>query len=88
MERRDRSLEALKSLVRIDSLDPEQRAKHLVFWCNEYIENTPIQNLDLQLPELKQLSELFYKNIEFLKQYKSDIKTQLDSHNKIKKFLQ
>ena len=87
MERRNRSLEALERLQYIDSLELEQRATSLADWVNEYIGDLSADNLDLEMVDLKRLSELFYKNINFLKQHQIDIKSQLDSHNKIKQFL-
>lgn len=87
MERRDRSLKALEDLKYIDSLDPDDRAKQLALWVNKNLQNSSIENFDLPLPQLQQLSELFYKNITFLKTYKDNLKEQLDSNQKIKKFL-
>ena len=87
MERRNRSLEALKRLQYIDTLDIQQRAHLLVGWVDQYIDDVSINNIDLTINDMKHLSELFYKNINFLKQHQKDIKFQLDSHHKIKKFL-
>ena len=86
MERRNRSLEALKLLIYIDSLDKEQRAKRLANWIDTYLGNSSIEEFDLELKDLKHLSELFYKNLTFLKKHTKDIKTQLDSNKKIKEF--
>ena len=87
MERRNRSLEALKRLQYIDTLDSEQRASSLTTWVDQYIDDISTENIDLELNDLKQLSELFFKNINFLKQHQKDVKQQLDSHHKIKQFL-
>ena len=87
MERRNRSIKALERLQYIDSLDIEDKASSLVNWVKEYINDLSADNLDLEMDDLKRLSELFYKNINFLKQHQIDIKSQLDSHNKIKEFL-
>ena len=74
MERRDWSLKALKSLQYIDSLDSEQRASSLQKWVEDYLVNHQIEDFQLELIELEQLSELFYKNISFLKEYKKEKK--------------
>ena len=89
MERRDRSLKALARLKYIDSLEESsQKAMLLSKWIEEYLTNTPIEDFVLVTKDLELLSELFYKNIIFLKQYRVEIKTQLDSKNQIKQFLQ
>lgn len=87
MERRDWSLKALKSLQYIDSLDSEQRASSLQKWVEDYLVNHQIEDFQLELIELEQLSELFYKNISFLKEYRKDMKWQIDNHKKIREFL-
>ncbi len=87
MERRNRSLEALKQLVYIDSLESDLRAKALVNWVDSYLSDVSIEEFNLTLDELKTLSELFYKNINFLKEHRKDIISQLDSQKKIKEFL-
>lgn len=87
MERRDWSLKALKSLQYIDSLDAELRACSLQKWVEEYLVDTPIENFDLELKDLEALSELFYKNISFLKQHRKDMKKEIDEHKKIREFL-
>jgi len=87
MERRNWSLKALKSLRYIDSLNPEQRAPSLQKWVEDYLVDTPIENFDLELKDLERLSELFYKNISFLKQHRNDMKVQIDNHKKIREFL-
>lgn len=88
MERRNRSIESLNRLVYIDSLDEESlRARLLADWVNENLVDRDIQDFDLELKDLKNLSELIYKNITFLKNYKSDLKSQLNSNQKIKQFL-
>lgn len=88
MERRNRSLKSLNRLVYIDSLDEESlRARLLSDWVDENLVNRDIQDFDLELKDLKNLSELIYKNITFLKNYKDELKSQLDSTQKIKQFL-
>ncbi len=88
MERRNRSLEALESLTYVDSLDDHQRAPALLRWMSKYIANENISDcINLEQDSLKKLSELFYKNINFLKTYREKIKQQLDQGEQIKKFI-
>ena len=87
MERRNWSLKALKSLQYIDSLDAEQRASFLQKWVEDYLIDTHIENFNLELKDLETLSELFYKNIAFLKKHRENMKTQIDEHKKIREFL-
>jgi hypothetical protein len=84
MERRDWSLKAYKELIYIDSLEDEEKASLLLVWGEKYISD---EQFELSLDELKIFSELFYKNINFLKTHKDNLKQQLDSHFNIKKFL-
>lgn len=72
MERRNWSLNALQELVYIDSLDDEQRALGLSNWTTKYLVDNKIFQFDLEHKDLLKLSELMYKNMEFLK--KSQIK--------------
>jgi hypothetical protein len=88
MERRNRSLKALEELKYIDSLDDQQRAKQLLVWSNSYMTESIVESFDLSLANLKELAELFYKNINFLKSYREEIKIQLDNKDKIKSFFQ
>jgi predicted glycosyltransferase len=87
VERRNWSLKALKSLQYIDSLNPEQRANSLQKWVKDYLVDNHIESFDLELKDLESLSELFYKNISFLKQHREDMKTQIDDREKIREFL-
>jgi uncharacterized protein VirK/YbjX len=87
MERRNRSIKALKELQYIDSLDSQLRAKRIKYWCEKYLSKGSISEFDLELTQLNQLSELFYKNIDFLKQYVSQIKGDLNSLDKVRQFL-
>jgi hypothetical protein len=87
MERRNRSLEALSSLKYIDSLDDELRAKSLEDWVERYLTETSIEDFDLELFDLEVLSELFYKNINFLKQHRVNMKKEIDDYKKIREFL-
>jgi len=87
MERRNRSIEALQELRYIDSLDPEQRAESLRNWVEVNLSQKSIEDFDLELTDLNNLSELFYKNISFLKQHRKDMKHQIDNHKKIREFL-
>lgn len=87
MERRNRSIKALKSLQYIDSLDSEQRASSLQKWVENYLVDSQIEDFDLELKDLETLSELFFKNIAFLKKHREEMKTQIDEHKKIREFL-
>ena len=87
MERRNWSLEALSELRYIDSLEPEQRAESLQDWVTRYLSNSDITDFNLELKDLNVLSELFYKNISFLKKHRKNMKDQIDNHKKIREFL-
>ncbi len=87
MERRNRSLEALKKLIYINSLDPSDRAKALIIWVESYLPNDGIFDFDLELDDLKQLAELFYANISFLKKHKEDTRNELLRTQKMRKFI-
>jgi hypothetical protein len=87
MERRNRSLIALKELIYIDSLDSFTKADALVKWFNEYLENDSIENFHLELEELKTLEELFFKNINFLKKHREETRQELIKVQKVKRFL-
>jgi len=87
MERRDRSLKALEELKYINSLDPTDRATKLITWVEAYLPNDGIFNFDLELSDLKELSELFYSNISFLKEHKQNTRDELLRTQKLKTFL-
>ena len=87
MERRDRSLKALKELVYIDSLDSFEKADALVRWFDTYLKDDSIENFDLELDDLKRLEELFFKNINFLKKHKEETRIELLNTQKMKRFL-
>jgi hypothetical protein len=87
MERRNRSLGALKELVYIDSLDDELRASLLDKWVTSNLVNFKIEDFDLELAELKKLHELFYKNITFMKKHRTNMKLEIDNYKKIREFL-
>ena len=86
MERRNRSLEALRELIYIDSLDAHQKAPSLQRWYTKYLNKDIQQSFDLELSDLKRLSELFYKNIDFLKNYRNEIRINMQGSQDIKKF--
>jgi len=86
VERRNRSLRALKELTYIDSLDAYEKAPLLLKWSNSYLEEDISKSFDLDMINLKRLSELFYKNINFLYAHRIEIKQQIDSGQNIKKF--
>ena len=65
MERRDWSIKLLKELIYIDSLDSYEKTNNLVSWYTEYFSKSSINDLDLELSDLKILEELFYRNINF-----------------------
>ncbi|HIP11914.1 MAG TPA: hypothetical protein EYG97_05080 [Arcobacter sp.] len=96
MERRNWTLKSLEDLIYIDSLDEEQRANSLVSWVEQYTSTNSKEEIKIEQSEFepylnqKQLStflELFYKNINFLKNYKLHIKHQIEASKKIKSFL-
>ncbi len=87
MERRDWSLKALEELNYLDSLDTEERAQALVKWNNKYLIETKITDFDLEQDDLLKLSELFYKNIDFLKTHKEEVRQSMVENRKMKRFL-
>jgi len=87
MERRDWSVKALKELIYADSLDSSEKADSLVKWHNKYLDKNHIQDFDLELKDLNQLKELFFKNINFLKNHKEESRLELIKMKKMKKFL-
>ena len=87
MERRDWSLKALSELTRIDSLDSFEKADALVKWFNDYLGENQITDFDLEHDDLLKLSELFYKNIKFLKNQKDIALDEIKRINKTKEFL-
>ena len=87
MERRDRSLKALKELTYIDSLYSFEKADALVKWFDDYLKDDSIENFDLELDDLKRLEELFFKNINFLKNHKEETRQELVKMQKMKRFL-
>jgi hypothetical protein len=89
MERRNWSLKAYNKLQHIDSLDNDyDKAYSLQLWTIEYMKDDFLSNLDLEVEQLKLFSELFYKNINFLKKHKEVIAKELNQNKNIKKFLQ
>ncbi|MGB6330104.1 MAG: hypothetical protein WBF48_14365 [Halarcobacter sp.] len=87
MERRNRSLKALEELIYIDSLDAYEKANALVLWHNKYLLNEEITNFDLEQEDLKVLFELFYKNINFLKEHKEQTRKDMVENKKLQRFL-
>ena len=87
MERRDRSLKALKELIYIDSLDSFAKADAMVRWFDSYLKDDSIENFDLELNDLKKLEELFFKSINFLKNHKEETRQELIKMQKMKRFL-
>ena len=87
MERRNRSLKALNELIYIDSLDSFEKGNALVNWYNDYLSENSIEEFDLELRDLKTLEELFFRNINFLKEIKEEARQELIRIKKIKNFL-
>ena len=87
MERRDRSLKALKELVYIDSLDSYEKADAIVRWFDTYLKDDSIENFDLELTDLKRLEELFFKSINFLKNHREETRQEIIKMQKMKRFL-
>ena len=87
MERRDRSLKALKELNYIDSLDSFDKAEALIRWFDNYLKDDSIENFDLELADLKRLEELFFKSINFMKNHKEETRQELIKMQKMKRFL-
>jgi len=87
MERRNRSLVALKELNYLNSLEPDTRAKLLNDWIEEHLVQNDISDLDLELSDLKKLDELFFKNIAFMKVHRLNMKNEIDNYKKIREFL-
>jgi len=88
MERRNWSLEAFSKLSHIDSLENYDRAYSLQLWTSKYMDEDFLSNLDLEINDLKLFTELFYKNINFLKKHKEEISKELNKNKNIKKFLE
>ncbi len=87
MERRDRSLKALKELIYIDSLDSSDKADGLIRWFDTYLKDDSIENFGLGLSDLKKVEELFFKNINFLKTHREETRQELIKMQKMKRFL-
>ena len=87
MERRDWSIKLLKELIYIDSLESYEKANNLVSWYTEYFSKSSINDLDLEVNDLKVLEELFYRNINFLKEQQKEAAEELKNIKKMKSFL-
>ncbi len=87
MERRNRSLKALKEVIYIDSLDSFAKADAMARWFDSYLKDDSIENFDLELNDLKKREELFFKSINFLKNHKEETRQELIKMQKIKRFL-
>ncbi len=87
MERRDRSLKALKELIYIDSLDSFDKADAIGRWFDSYLKDDSIENFDLELSDLKKLEELFFKSINFLETHREETRQELIKMQKMKRFL-
>ena len=87
MERRNWSLKGLSELTYLNSLDSNERAQALILWVEKYLTKHAISEFDLEITDLKKLSELFYKNIIFLKDHKENTRKELIRINKVKSFV-
>ncbi len=86
MERRNWSIKLLKELIYVDSLDSYEKANALVDWHNRYFKEDVFEKLDLDFNELKDLEELFYKNIIFLKEQQKEAGEEVKKIRKMKSF--
>lgn len=87
MERRDWSIKLLKELIYIDSLESYDKANSLVSWYTEHFSESSINDLDLDTNDLQTLEELFYKNINFLKEQQKQASEEVKNIKKMKSFL-
>ena len=78
MERRDWSLNALNELKDIESFDDEIKANSLVNWGNKYLNDiNSIKDFELTQDEIELFLELLYKNINFMKNMRDNLKQEL-----------
>lgn len=87
MERRNRAVKALQELVYIDSLESHERADALVRWYNKYLSDTNVTDFDLMQSDFEKMLELFYKNINFLKEHKEQTRKDMVENRKMQRFL-
>jgi hypothetical protein len=88
MERRNRSINALEELKDIESFNTEQKATSLINWVNRYIPSEhSIKDFDLDDSEIELLLELLYKNIDFIKHIRDNLKQELIQMRNLKKFI-
>lgn len=87
MERRNWSLEVYNKLKYIDSLEQYDKAYALQVWASTYLEDDFLNKIDLEIKDLEFFSELFYKNINFLKKHKDEVFKELNKNKDIQKFL-
>ncbi|WP_321312639.1 hypothetical protein [Halarcobacter sp.] len=87
MERGNWSIKALEELIYIDSLDSYEKASGLVRWNEKYLTETKITDFELSNEDFKILYELFYKNINFLKEHKEKTRKDMVENRKLRKFL-
>lgn len=87
MERRNRSLKALDELIYVDSLDSYERADALVKWHNKHLTSSNVSEFDLDKSDLEKLLELFYKNINFLKEHREQTRKDMIDNKKMQRFL-
>lgn len=87
MERRDWSVEAIKRLTYVDSLDDDLRAEGLKSWTETYLSNNKITDFELSHEELLKLRELLFKNANFLFTHRENILEEMKNITTMKKFL-
>ena len=88
MERRNRSLKALEELKILESKDDFDKANSLVLWVEKYLPNEQsIYQFDLEEDDANMLMELFYRNIEFMKEHREKTREQLQEMRNLKKFI-
>ena len=68
-------------------LFPSHDTWPLVRWNDDYLKENSIEDFDLELEDLKRLEELFFKNLNFLKNHKEDTRLELIRIQKMKRFL-
>ena len=76
----------MDKLILIDSLESKEKADSIIRWINFYLQKDVRDSFDLELPELKKISEYFYKNIIFMKEERAILKNEIDKSKNIKRF--
>ena len=79
--------EAMLMFTLLPSINIIDKANNFVSWYTEYFSKSSINDLDLELSDLKILEELFYRNINFLKEQQKQAGEELKNIKKMKSFL-